>query len=108
MRASFVSIGALLLGLVALSISQHDPHFVADRSTLVHLFEWRWEDIALECERFLGPYGYGGVQVSPANENAMIRQDVVQRPWYERYQPVSYKLESRSGTEQVNIILYSA
>ena len=25
--------------------------------TYVHLFEWRWPDIALECENFLGPNG---------------------------------------------------
>lgn len=34
-----------------------------DRSTIVHLFEWKWKDIADECERFLAPKGYGGVQV---------------------------------------------
>lgn len=31
---------------------------------LVHLFEWRFDDIAKECEQFLGPKGYAGVQVS--------------------------------------------
>ena len=24
-------------------------------TTFVHLFEWKWEDIATECETFLGP-----------------------------------------------------
>ncbi|GFV88702.1 hypothetical protein TNCV_3354541 [Trichonephila clavipes] len=33
------------------------------RTTIVHLFEWKWNDIADECEQFLGPYGYGGVQL---------------------------------------------
>jgi len=47
--------------------------------------------------RISGPYGYGGVQVSPVNENAVI--DNPSRPWWERYQPVSYKLHTRSGTE---------
>lgn len=61
----------------------------------VHLFEWRWDDIARECEVFLGPKGYAAVQISPPNEHAVITN----RPWYERYQPVSYKLDqSRSGT----------
>lgn len=27
------------------------------------MFEWKWTDIASECEKFLGPKGYGGVQV---------------------------------------------
>lgn len=31
---------------------------------MVHLFEWKWDDIAVECENFLGPKGFGGVQVS--------------------------------------------
>ena len=57
----------LLVGVIALVITrglaQHDPHFVGNRTTIVHLFEWRWNDIAKECERFLGPEGYGGVQV---------------------------------------------
>ncbi|CAG7826159.1 unnamed protein product, partial [Allacma fusca] len=79
---------------------QHDPHFVGNRTVLVHLFEWRWNDIAEECERFLGPYGYGGVQVSPPNENLIVDQNPERRPWWERYQPVSYKLETRSGSEQ--------
>ncbi|CAF5009262.1 unnamed protein product, partial [Rotaria socialis] len=33
--------------------------------------------------------------VSPPNEHALIDG----RPWWQRYQPVSYKLQSRSGTE---------
>ena len=64
------------------------------RTTFVQLFEWRWPDIARECENFLGPAGYAAVQVSPPNEH-------VQGPaWWTRYQPVSYKLESRSGTRE--------
>ncbi len=51
----------LILGAVH---AQYDPHFVGDRSVIVHLFEWKWEQIALECERFLGPMGFGGVQVN--------------------------------------------
>ncbi|NET49275.1 MAG: ATPase, partial [Merismopedia sp. SIO2A8] len=64
------------------------------RTVSVHLFEWKWPDIAQECEQFLGPTGFAAVQVSPPNEHAIIDGF----PWYERYQPVSYKLESRSGT----------
>ena len=46
---------------------------------------------------FLGPYGFGGVQVSPPYEHAVIGNPF--RPWWERYQPVSYELTSRSGNE---------
>lgn len=42
---------------------QKNPHYKDDRDTMVHLFEWKFQDIADECERFLGPMGYGGVQV---------------------------------------------
>lgn len=61
----------------------------------VHLFEWRWADIARECEQFLGPRGYAAVQISPPSEHAVITG----YPWWQRYQPASYKLDaSRSGT----------
>lgn len=33
------------------------------RQAIVHLFEWRWDDIASECEEFLGPAGFKAVQV---------------------------------------------
>ncbi|KAK8757833.1 hypothetical protein V5799_004533 [Amblyomma americanum] len=72
---------------------------IAGRSVVVHLFEWRFDDIADECEMFLGPRGYGAVQTSPVNENAIVFEGTVKRPWYERYQPVSYKLQTRSGNE---------
>lgn len=63
------------------------------RTTMVHLFEWRWEDVARECENTLGPGGFAAVQVSPPQEHA----ELPTHPWYERYQPVSYRLVSRSG-----------
>lgn len=60
---------------------------------MVHLFEWRWADVAEECETVLGPLGYEAVQVSPPTENHVIGG----RPWFERYQPASYRIETRSG-----------
>jgi alpha-amylase len=60
----------------------------------VHLFEWRWADVARECENFLGPKGFTAVQVSPPSEHAVLGG----YPWWQRYQTVSYQLESRSGT----------
>ena len=62
----------------------------------VHLFEWRWTDVARECELVLGPAGYRAVQVAPPQEHATVAGN----PWWVRYQPVSYSLaRSRSGTE---------
>lgn len=63
---------------------------------MVHLMDWRWHDIANECESFLAPYGYGGVQVSPANEHNVFDDG---RSWMERYGPMSYILTTRSGNE---------
>ncbi|XP_070389696.1 alpha-amylase-like [Dermacentor albipictus] len=72
---------------------------VPGRSVIVHLFEWRFDDIAEECERFLGPRGYGAVQTSPVNEHGIVLGETVKRPWFERYQSVSYKIGNRSGNE---------
>ena len=68
-------------------------HKSSDPNVIVHLFEWRWDDVAQECEQFLGPFGYSAVQVSPVTESALVKG----RPWYEKYQPASYKLDNRSG-----------
>ncbi|VVD04703.1 unnamed protein product [Leptidea sinapis] len=137
----------LLLTAVASCFAYKDPQFASGRTTMVHLFEWKWDDIAAECERFLGPKGFGGIQkkknilahlfgkledkiaakckkllqkgdqendqkgnqelhqnktveikISPPNENLVIWSR--NRPWWERYQPMSYRLVTRSGNEQ--------
>ena len=70
---------------------------MAAGDVFVHLFEWKWTDIATECEQVLGPAGFTAVQISPPQEHS------VQPPsytWSERYQPVSYSIaRSRSGTD---------
>ncbi|NBO37919.1 ATPase [bacterium] len=63
-------------------------------SSYVHLFEWTWRDVAKECEKVLGPAGVDAVQISPPQEHRLMPGS----PWFQRYQPVSYRLESRSGT----------
>ncbi|KAM7318029.1 hypothetical protein ACRRTK_022766 [Alexandromys fortis] len=87
----------LLLSFIGFCWAQYDPHTLYGRSSIVHLFEWRWADIAKECERYLAPKGFAGVQVSPPNENLVVNNP--SRPWWERYQPISYKICSRSGNE---------
>ncbi|KAI1701699.1 alpha amylase, catalytic domain-containing protein [Ditylenchus destructor] len=82
-----------------------DPHLLPGRFLMVHLFEWKWEDIAKECEQYLHEYGYGAVQISPPTEHVWFVRDVDGKgrkdvPWYIRYQPTSYKLVSRSGDEK--------
>lgn len=66
---------------------------IGPRTAFVQLFEWPWDDVARECETVLGPGGFSAVQVSPPQEHL----DWPGSPWWARYQPISYKLESRSG-----------
>ncbi|XP_028613084.1 pancreatic alpha-amylase-like isoform X2 [Grammomys surdaster] len=87
----------LLFSLIGFCWAKCDLHTTNGRTAIVHLFEWRWVDIAKECERFLAPKGFGGVQVSPPSENIVIHNPP--RPWWERYQPISYKICTRSGNE---------
>lgn len=87
-----------LLTLATSVVAYKNPHYVTGRSVNVHLFEWKWNDIADECERFLGPRGFGGIQISPPNENVVLW--TYNRPWWERYQPISYELVTRSGNER--------
>jgi alpha-amylase len=53
----------IVISIVAAN-AQHNPNFWSDRTGIVHLFEWKFLDIAEECEAFLAPKGYGGVQVN--------------------------------------------
>ncbi len=68
---------------------------MAAGDVFVHLFEWKWTDIATECENVLGPAGVAAVQISPPEEHSITPN----HDWSERYQPVSYSIaRSRSGT----------
>ncbi|PNF27928.1 Alpha-amylase 1 [Cryptotermes secundus] len=90
-------LSCVLVALLCAAGGQKDPNVASDRSAIVHIFEWKFDDIAAECEKFLAPQGYAGVQVSPINE--VIILNVTNRPWYDRYQPISYRITSRSGDE---------
>ncbi|MBI5295495.1 MAG: alpha amylase C-terminal domain-containing protein [Chloroflexi bacterium] len=91
-----------------------DPHGFESRNAIVHLFEWKWTDIAKECKFVLGPKGYKAVQISPPNEHAIVKNEPLyyangeptgqtyNYPWWQRYQPVSHQVTeglfvSRSG-----------
>lgn len=105
-----------LLALAGSSQALYDPN-CDGKQVMVHLFgkftlkrlkcfrhyfvflEWKWSDIALECERYLAPNEFCGVQVSPPMEHVKLPSNSPPNPWWIRYQPASYKLDSRSGTE---------
>ncbi len=79
----------------ALPATYRPSGHMAAGDVFVHLFEWKWRDIAVECEQRLGPAGFAAVQVSPPQEHSITPTF----DWSERYQPVSYSIaRSRSGT----------
>lgn len=87
----------LLVGLAVLcaALASSAPAYALNpKDTSVQMFRWKWNDIAKECTNWLGPQGYGAVQVSPAHAAANMGF------WYDIYQPVDYTLlNSAMGTE---------
>ncbi|MBB6119269.1 carbohydrate-binding module family 20 domain-containing protein [Nocardiopsis algeriensis] len=79
-----------------------DAPTAANGDTIVHLFQWNWNSVAAECEDFLGPNGFGGVQVSPPQEHVVIPfAEGGNYPWWQDYQPVSYQIDNtRRGTAE--------
>ncbi|KAF8883882.1 glycoside hydrolase family 13 protein [Gymnopilus junonius] len=61
------------------------------KAVIIEMFEWNWDSVAAECTNFIGPAGYGFVQVSPPQEHITGSQ------WWTDYQPVSYILTSKRG-----------
>lgn len=91
---------ATIVVAVLLAVSDRGScFFLTERGdpqgVIVQMFEWPFKDVAEECMFMLGPYGFAAVQVSPITEHVILNG----RPWEERYEPVSYKIESRSGNE---------
>lgn len=98
----FALVLILALSAVAVWLPQAAPVQAQEpeppRTVFVHLFEWEWADVAYECENFLGPMGFSAVQISPPSEHARVAEaNGYPFPWWQRYQPVSYDLTSRSG-----------
>ena len=56
----------VLSAILALTHAQYfgDYNCVEGRDVFVHLFEWRWADVARECEEYLADAGFCAVQVS--------------------------------------------
>ncbi len=75
--------------------AEASPATPGARDVIVHLFQWPWSSVANECTTVLGPKGFGGVQVSPPQEHVVLPGRG--HPWWQDYQPVSYRLTSRRG-----------
>ncbi len=70
-------------------------HTASAEGVMVHLFQWKFNDIANECETVLGPKGFGGVQITPPAEHKQGSQ-----VWWTVYQPVSFSnFNSFGGSE---------
>lgn len=87
-------LGALVF-LVSGASTQFDPHSWKDRSGIVHLFEWKWDDIADECERFLAPRGYAGVQVRNYSQNIFNCLSSTMTAYHRRYRQLMRTLSLR-------------
>ena len=108
--AATAAAALLLLPLTAVSASAAPlpaptaataaAHTTPTDETLVQLFQWNWDSVAAECENFLGPNGFSGVQVSPPQEHVVIPfAEGGNYPWWQDYQPVSYRIDNtRRGT----------
>ncbi|QRW17454.1 alpha-amylase [Rhizoctonia solani] len=85
------SFASTVAAVVAVPASIYSRAPSSSRAVIIQMFEWNWDSIATECTNFIGPAGYGFVQVSPPSEH------VVGSQWWTDYQPVSYTLTSKRG-----------
>ncbi|GAB3814446.1 hypothetical protein GCM10028820_10410 [Tessaracoccus terricola] len=92
---AMLTIGLTLVALIASLTPAQKAAAEAPgpKDTIAVMFSWTWKAIAEECTSTLGPAGYGYVQTSPPQEHVLGGE------WWTYYQPVSYELESRLGTE---------
>ncbi|GAA2339857.1 carbohydrate-binding module family 20 domain-containing protein [Saccharopolyspora halophila] len=108
MRLSVLALAAAVVGtaVVPAAFGQQraaEPPAPAPASApvdgpIVQMFQWPWDSVARECTDFLGPKGYGAVQVSPPQEHVVLPDTGYS--WYQDYQPVSYQLQSRRGDRE--------
>lgn len=93
--AAALGLALSLAGLSAQSVAfgNDDPTNPAATDVTMIAFQQSWKTIGDECKETYGPEGVKYVQVSPPQESIQGTQ------WWTVYQPVSYKLDSRFGTE---------
>lgn len=102
MRLPFLASAVLLAGTALIPSASASGEPAEPRAELspaegpiVQMFGWPWDSLAEECKSSLGPSGYAAIQVSVPSEHVQLKGEGY--PWYEDYQPVSYKLASRRG-----------
>ncbi|WP_102193764.1 carbohydrate binding domain-containing protein [Microbacterium aurantiacum] len=96
-RTALAIAAAVALAVPAVAITEPPAPAAAaapgPNDTTAVMFSYTWNAIARECTDTLGPAGYGYVQTSPPQEHVLGAQ------WWTHYQPVSYELDSRLGSE---------
>ncbi|MDT0442680.1 alpha-amylase [Streptomyces johnsoniae] len=88
-----VLLAALLPGS-ALAASDPAPR-AAGNDVIANLWSWNWPSVATECTDVLGPAGYAAVWVAPPAESFAHPDGA----WWDVYQPYSYELSGRFGSE---------
>ena len=84
---------ASLVAAPIMAQAQSNAQVSAKKDVQVIALQQTWNTIAKECTETYGPEGVGYVEVSPPQESIQGTQ------WWTSYQPVSYKLDSKLGTE---------
>ncbi|AEV86508.1 alpha-amlyase [Actinoplanes sp. SE50] len=86
--------GISLAGTASAAVSLNNSDVTAN------LWEWNFDSVAAACTSQLGPAGYGAVQVAPPQESVTLASTSDgAHPWWEVYQPVSYDVSGRLGTQ---------
>ena len=97
--AAIAAVATVLMCIFA--IVPNSSAFASTKSTdglppkgvIVTAFQQNWKSIAKECKQTYGPEGVSYVQVSPPQDH------IKGTAWWTSYQPVSYNLNSKLGTE---------
>ena len=92
---AMVGTGALLAVPMAANAAEDTGQTTLPAKTDVQViaFQQTWNSIAKECTNTYGPQGVAYVEISPPQESIQGTE------WWTSYQPVSYKLDSKLGTE---------
>ncbi|WP_407564764.1 alpha-amylase [Streptomyces sp. 184] len=90
------ALAALVLGLLpaAATHASTKPQ-AAGNDVIANLWSWNWKSVAAECTDVLGPAGYAAVWVAPPAESLSHPR----HHWWDVYQPYSYALNGRLGSE---------
>ncbi|BCY12986.1 carbohydrate-binding module family 20 domain-containing protein [Actinoplanes sp. L3-i22] len=99
---SVTSLALAAAGLVGVSLATtaSAASTLNNSDVTANLWEWNFDSIAAACTSQLGPAGYGAVQVAPPQESVTLASTSDgSHPWWEVYQPVSYNITGRLGTQ---------